>query len=306
LSVEPLSTSNTVEVSRVRHRLAIGVQWIDALTQAEVASGWVSDLEAVGTRPWSQRWDLHPRGRHALRWAGRIASLLARGDADNTAAPPPFPDMDATNFVLRAYGLAGAGLAAYSTDDDPRRFVPRRLSLTPVQSGGRPSLGTGNVRTALVWPGATYPLPSNASAVRGRVQRGASLATAKPAAWARIVVTAPEADPPVFADEEQVGWGHGDDRGEFLVALGPDAVPGGAALPATIPLNVWAFLPAADTFDPDDPLASVPLEFAGTDTTSAVLDGREPPAAYVSQAPVAVTLTPGRVLTMNEADLLFS
>ena len=262
-------------------------------------------MQSIGARPVAQRLDRHPDARHALRHAGRLAAVLKKAAEDKVAVPPPDAASDPTNFVLISWGEAQVSPTGYGTGNDPRRFVPRRLSLTPVQAGGVPTATVGNIRTALLLPGANYPLAGSTTAVRGRIRRGPAPDKLKPVAWARIVITRP-AGAPDFASETRLAWAHGDDRGEFLAALGPGAVPGGADLPATLQLRVWIFLPAADTFDPADPLASLPLEVGGTDATNAVLDGQQPPPAYVGKGPIDISCPLGRVFTMNESDLVFT
>ena len=301
-----LAADNTIAVAHVRHRLALGIEWFDALEAGAVGKGWATELRAVGTRPLEQFFQFHPRGRHALRHAGRLARLLARGAADKVATPPATPAQDPTNFVLRAFGQADQHAMQYSTANDPRRYVPRRLALTPVQTDGVPSASAVNIRQGWLWPGTAYPLPTQASAVRGCVRRGASLAVATPVAWARAVFTRPGPLPANFATETRLGHAHGDDRGEFLAVLGPNAVTGGAALPATIALNAWIFLPPpAPPYDPADPLASLPLEVAGTALLNDVLRGTEVPAGYVRRGPIPVTLPLGKVVGIADADLLF-
>ncbi len=301
----PLTTANTVEVDHIRHRLALGVQWQDALTDLPVDGRWVSELQKIGTRDIVQRLDLHPFARHALRHAGRLAAVLKKAAADKVATPPPDVASDQTNFVLKAWGEAKVSPTGYGTGNDPRRFVPRRLSLTPVQTDGVPTSAKGNVRAALLWPGANYPLAGSTTAVRGRIRRGPTPDKRVPVSWARVVITRP-AGVPNFLTETRLAWAHGDDRGEFLAILGPGAVPGGAALPASLALRVWVFLPPADAFDPADPLASLPLDVAGPDARNAVLDGRQVPTAYLSKGPIDIAPSLGRVFTMNESDLSFT
>lgn len=312
-AVVPLRLEDTVEVSRVGHRLALGVQWLDANMQLPASGVLVTELEALGSRPLAQRLELHPLARHAVRWAGRVGKLLEIAAEEKDNAPPADPADDPTNFVLRCYAQRGLPVDSYRTDQDPRRYVPRRLALTPAQTGGEPPVALDNVRQAWLWPGAAYPLGANATALRGCIRRGADLATADIVPWGRVVVTRPMNihAPPNFAQERQVGWAHGDDRGEFLVLLGADAVPGGAALPVRLPLRVWVFLPPANGFDPDQPLASLPLEQAGGDRVNGVLRGLTPPEDYVRQAAVSLPLPsgagvrPGEVFVMNDDVLLF-
>ena len=85
---EPLRVENTVQVSGVGHRLALGVQWLDALSQSSNSGAWVSKLETIGMRPCPQRFDRHPQSLHALRAAGRLAKLLRAAAADKAATPP--------------------------------------------------------------------------------------------------------------------------------------------------------------------------------------------------------------------------
>ena len=303
--IEPLTVENTVQIASVGHRLAIGIQWIDALSRLSPDGPWTSDLEAIGLRPCPLRFDAHPQGRHALRAAGRLAKLLEIAAKDKVNAPPVSVEADQTNCLLRAFARRSSRVENYSTGNDPRRFVPRRLSLTPVQTAGFPSAGVANIRSAWLWPGSSYPLAANITAIRGRVRRGPSEALAKPVAWARVVITRPGAATPNFATEARLGFAHGDDRGEFLAVLDVGAVPGGAVLPATLKLRVWVFIPPADTFDAADPLASLPLEVAGTDAINDVLRGTQAPSAYLRMNSIDVTLTPGSTLTLDEAQLLF-
>lgn len=303
----PLTLDDTVEVSRVSHRLALGIQWLDALTGMPVAGDWINDLEAVGGRPAGLRFERHAQARQALRDAGGLAKRLRLAAADKLATPPLKVADDPTNFVVRAFARRDARHATYRPDNDPRQYVPRRLSLTPVQNGGVPPSSPANIRTAWLWPGAAYPLAANASGIRGRIRRGASLASARPVAWARVVVTRPGAGPVDFDGETPLAWAHGDDRGEFLVVLGTPAVPGGVVLPATMALRLWVFLPPAGAPEDADPLAGLPLEIAGSDALNDVLRGTAMPAAYVRQPDfVDLTLPPGVLSGVNDADLLFA
>lgn len=310
--MDPLLPDTTTELGRVRHRLALGVQWLDALSRLPAQGRWISELQAIGPRACVQRPELHPQARHALRHAGRLARVLERAAQDKDATPPATPEDDPTNFVLQAWGErqplprgSAATGAGYLTGNDPRRYVPRRLSLTPAQAGGIPSAAPDNVRRALLWPGAGCPVASGTTALRGRVRRGPVPDTARPVAWARLVATRPGPGAPNFATETALGFAHGDDRGEFLLVLGPEAVPGGVVLPATLPLRLWVFLPPADTFDAEHPLASLPLEVAGTAAANAVLDGTAVPAGYLPQAPLDLAPAPGRVFSIPDAELRF-
>ncbi|HEY0823771.1 MAG TPA: hypothetical protein VGD76_08290 [Ramlibacter sp.] len=302
-----LGVANTIPAGNVRHRLGLGIEWFDALSQLPAPRGWTSELRAIGSRPLVQRFEQHPRGRHALRHAGVLVAWLERADEDKQAVPPATPADDPTNVVLYGYGQIHPDVDQYDTGNDPRVFVPRRLALTPVQAGGVPAATRDNIRQAWLWPGAAYPIPSKASAVRGCVRRGASLAAARPVPWARVVFTRPGSGAPNFSTESKLGHAHGDDRGEFLAVFGAGAVTGGAALPAQVNLHAWVFLPpAVPAFKPDDPLASLPLEVAGTDALNDLLRGTAVPPAYVRQSALPFTLTLGKVAVMDDTDLLFA
>lgn len=304
-TIQPLRLEDTVEVSHVSHRLALGVQWADALTRLPASGNLASDLETIGSRACPLRFDLHPQSRHALPYSGRLARILGIAANEKDTTPPATPADDPTRFALRCFARRNPKTGSYSTDNDPRHYVPRRLALIPVQTDGIPTATTGNIRRAWLWPGTAFPLPANTTAIRGHVRRGANLAGAASVAWARVVVTQPGVTPANFSAETQVGWAHGDDRGEFLVVLGAQAIPGGAVLPPAVPLRVWVFLPPSGALNPADPLASLPLEQAGSEAINDVLRGTEAPATYTRQIPVDIILKPGETLVINDAALLF-
>ena len=136
LSHHALRLDETAEVSRLGHRLALGVQWIDALTQqpAEPLAGaaWVGELRAIGARPCVQRLEVHTQGRQALRHAGPYAKLLARAVALG----------DPLGHRVLGHGAREPRAGAYSVANDPRVYVPRQLSLTPVLASGTPPAST--------------------------------------------------------------------------------------------------------------------------------------------------------------------
>lgn len=300
-----LGLDNTHPVSQVTHRLALGVQWIDAVAAQPSGGRWASELTAVGLRPLPQPFDVHPLARHALRHAGRLARVLARAAQDRLDSPPATPAEDPTRLELRAWGHAGAAGGGYRPAEDPRLHVPRRLALLPVLVDGLPAAGVANLRSAWLWPGVRYPLPSGASAVRGRIWRGASLASATPVPWCRLLVTRSVAAPPNPATETALGWGHGDERGEFLVVLGSEAAGGGAALPETLPLRLWVYLPPPGPFNPARPLDSLPQEVAEAADLD-ILQGQRVPAHYLQRGPIELSPAPGRIHQVADSQLLFN
>ena len=292
-----LDEANTRQVGHFGHRLAMGVQWRDALSGLPATGAWLTDLERIGTRPLAQRFSAHAQARHALVHRDRVARLLAAGAHDKLLLPPATPQTDPTNFVLLGHAPGRA-----------RRYVPRRLSLTPVQGGGLPPATLDNIRSAALWPGADGAEPANATVVRGRVRQLNANGVPQPVAWARLTFTRPTLTlpPPVFASEPQVAWAHGDDRGEFMAVLGPAIFNGGAALPASLTLTLWVHLaPLAPAFNPLDPLANLPLEVAGSATSGAVLEGKAPPPGHVRQAGLRFTLMPGTATVLADALLVF-
>lgn len=300
MAVSALQMETTTERSRVRHRLALGVQWIDAVAQlpavAAPPAAWRCELEAVAGRPLKLPFEGHTQGRHALRHDGRFRRWLEHAVAEG----------DALDCHLRGHGLRDAR-HPYTPANDPRVHVPRRLSLLPAMADGAPLASMANARTVWLWPGAAYPLPATATAVRGRLMRDMGAGRTAPIPWARLLITRPGNGAPNVATEVPLAWAHGDDRGEFVAVLGASAVPGGAALPAQVAVHLWVWLPPAATpFDPADPLASLPLENGGADALNAVLKGQAPPPGYVLQTVRPLPLSWGQVRSVADAELLFA
>jgi hypothetical protein len=296
VAIRLLLLEDTVPAERVGHRLALGVQFLDSLNRLPVDGPLTCDLDAIGARPLPQRCEAHSQGRQALRHSGRLAKLLAR--AVDLA--------ESTSFKLRGYGRRDPRSEGYTLANDPRHYVPRRLALTPVLVDGVPPASRDNIRQAWLWPGAAYPVPANATALRGRVQHGPDLDHAAAVPWSRLVVTHPGPGPANFATETKVAWGHGDDRGEFLILLGAAAVPGGVLLPASLDLRLWVFLPPPGVeLDPADPLSSLPLEDGGTAALNEVLRGTAIPPGYLQQAAIDLSVKPGGISSIAEATLLY-
>lgn len=154
-------------------------------------------------------------------------------------------------FVL----LGGAGarpgeLVLRLTEPGGRGLVPRRVRVTVPAPGGDP-----NRYPVGLFPGASASWPSRATVVRGRVVT----AGAAPVRWTRVQA--------VDDTGEDVGWAHGDDRGEFVllvtpaehaVALADDPFPVLITVTAAVPP------PAPDPGDPlrpaVDPLWDLPVE----------------------------------------------
>lgn len=294
----PLHPALTREVAHVRHRLALGLTLLDAQA-GQPAGGMSCRLEALGDRSLSQTLAAHDHGRHALLLRDYAARVMTRAASDKTSMPPPLAADDPTRLLISIAAGRGAS-STWHAQDDPRRYVPRRLALIPQLDGLQPAGGWVNIREVGLWPGARWPLPANATAVRGRIRSGPDADSLAPVAWARVTLTRP-ADPLAAADfdnEAVVGWAHGDDRGEFLAVLGSELLPGGAVLPASVTVRLWVFLPPAG--GSDNAFDQLPIEIAGSDLHNAVLAGTAAPPGYVRQAAVTRILSPGEVSTIHD------
>jgi hypothetical protein len=174
--------------------------------------------------------------------------------------------------------------------EDRRQFVPRRFTIplhTRATADGFPA--GDRVRRPFLFPGAAYELDSCATGIRGRVLRAG-----KPMRWARVEAVLPGGGP-------IVGRAHGDDRGEFLLVIGPNAIPVGDLVnpltlhvtvygPAAIPVPVPANLPSLD------PLWDLPLETppvpGAPDTIST---GETLPVNYTASIAVNIDFTLGEL-----------
>ncbi|MFI9386618.1 hypothetical protein [Kutzneria sp. NPDC052558] len=207
----------------VRHRLALGVEALDATTRTLAGSG----LTAVRETPRGQvALDSDDNGRFKLRHGPGVG----------------------TNVVLRL-------------DDPNRRFVPRRFSIPlwtlaevlPVDqdppTGPYIPVASRLLRPWLL-PGSAYRATRGSTALRGRVVRDGG----RPARWARLNA--------LGAKGELLGWTHCDDRGEFFLLIGSaGALPPPA--PDTLDVDLVVTAPAtATTPDPADRLTDLVVEAA--------------------------------------------
>ena len=181
-----------------------------------------------------------------------------------------------------------------------RRIVPRRVRVTisseatVLAAEADPALPPHPQwrRTFPLWcfPGADAPLPSRSTVLRGLVVRqpGGAGTPLLPVRWARV-----RARNSAGAD---VGWAHGDDRGEFVLVV--HAADGDVVVPTdpvAVDLTVGAVLPppAPDVADPAravvDPLWDLPLETLTLDADPAAqtsLTGRRFLPAQVQRVPL--------------------
>jgi len=174
--------------------------------------------------------------------------------------------------------------------EDLRQFVPRRFTIplhTQATVDGFPI--ADRVRRPFLFPGAAYDVDSCATGMRGRVIRGG-----KPMRWARIEAV-------LVSSGKVVARAHGDDRGEFLLVVGSDAVPIGD-LPKPLTLRVTVFGPAVIPVPvpPDlplsDPLWDLPLETPpAPGAPDPVSTGQQLPANYTANTVVDVDFNLGEL-----------
>lgn len=275
-----MSQQDTIETSvgpvPVLHRLALGLVARDGVTSRGVAHG----LRAG----WEPHPRLLPRGRPG--WWPCVDLEGLGGGRFRLRAAPARPDI----VVVRLY-------------DPARRYVPRRLEVTLWPYAALVVQPPGNdvpvaSRTLPVWlaPGAAYPLPRGATAVRGRVVRDGS-----PARWARVVAIGP--------GNAVLGRAQVDDRGEFLLLLADtNQNPVQSTVGVDLRVRGPAGPPALHDRDGDllgdlvaEPVVRPANPPAPGDLDNPVLRGVTPPPGYVANAApdVHVTVNVGEELVLR-------
>ncbi|MFF7933688.1 hypothetical protein [Streptomyces sp. NPDC007940] len=272
--------------SLVLHRLALGVEVVDAVT------GRVVDVPVQVARE-------VPR---ALRRRQPVVALPLEASGTGRyrlrhdlrhGPPPPQP------LVVRV-------------DDPRRRFVPRRLAVplwtlpeieAAETAGGHVPVRARLLRPRLL-PGSAYALPHGTTGLRGQVHH-----IGRPLPWARV-----EARIGPDGDEQVVGRAHGDERGEFLLIV-TTLGDLDRSLPDEVDLRVVVLgpnpvAPAAGADDqeedngeqptgpPAEPVPRTPDRPppADTDLDTPLLRGEIPPPGYrESSVGRRITVTVGRV-----------
>lgn len=244
-----MTISTTVGPAVVLHRLALGVETLDATTGRltnvtlqvgrEVSDGVIRPLPASGP------------GRYKLNQVPALPQAIR----------------------LRI-------------DDPARRVVPRRFDLTlwpsaAIQavddtppSGGYVPVASRMLRPWLL-PGPARLLPRGTTALRGRITRAGI-----PVRWARIVA--------YVATTVQVGWAHADDRGEFLLVISDSGTAPPVDDTIDVELAVTAASPAPGPTQSDDRLADLVVEAVPrsaappgpTDIDNDLVRGLATPARY--------------------------
>ncbi len=277
----------TVGTADVLHRLALAVETVDAVTARPVR---VRTGREVPPR-------LRPPGADAS-WPCLDLESNGRGRA-----------------VLR-HGWSVPGAVTVRLVDPARRFVPRRVrvplwTLAEVEAVEAPPPAAGSyvpTRSRLLrpWllPGAGYPLPRGTTAVRGRLTLGGA-----PVRWARVVARGP--------GNARVGWGHGDERGEFVVVVagtGTLAPPAPSTMGVSLtftapPQSVPTGPPPADDYTDlvveAEPRSAAPP--AAADLVNDLLRGLAVPPGYApSSAPATQVVVDVGSVTTLPTDIAFT
>ena len=231
-------------------RVALGLEPLDSERRMRVAHPIVVTFDAAPpgrARPPVER---HDSCLYVLRYfessEDRVEMNISEASGKYGTRRVGFPILPSSTVALRF-------------DDPARRFVPRRLSfplLTAAVADAAPFTPGLRIRRPALFPGAAYDVSGSATGLRGRVLRGG-----EPVRWARIEATIP-------GTAVVVGRAHGDDRGEFLLLLAPNASPLGDLEDDKLEIRVTAFartpapVPADPTVPELDPLWDLPLEVA--------------------------------------------
>lgn len=191
--------------------------------------------------------------------------------------------------------------------DDARTYVPRRLrvplrTLTEVLDDEAAEVADylqGRVRQVTLFAGAAYPCHSTASGLYGRVLRNG-----EPLRWAYVSARLPGGAP--------VAMARGDDRGEFLLVLPPEAAPASdltTSLDIEISIAGPALVPVSPALAQQDEFWDLPLEqVPPAGVVDEVSSGAAVPEGYVTALSTVRTVpfVVGRLLTgRDEPDFNF-
>lgn len=201
-----LLISAGAEMSRVQHRLGVGMQLLDQLTGRALLAPLRVRLLAIGTVRHELALQPKGNGRYSLADAGEFARLWS------AAAAPRMLDL----LVHEARG----GQALPPEAELPHAHGPRRVSALLLEAGGRPAPRRENLLQLALMPGPAYPFLGGATLLRGRVQRQTADGP-QPARWARLVA---------FKNGRLLGSTQADERGDYALLL---RYPPGLLAPAT-------------------------------------------------------------------------
>lgn len=192
--------------------------------------------------------------------------------------------------------------------DPTRRFVPRRLSIpAPSLSDVDADERAPRACRPALYPGAAYGVGAGATVVRGTVR----WADGRPVQWARAAartatpIEVHDDDGTVSFIQPVLGRAHGDDRGEFLLVIGPLPTDEAVATSSTVAVELHvAARPEPAAGDPvdspfgsrDDPLWHLPVEVVDSlDPGDDVAAGTVLPAGSTAGVLVQLTCRRGAV-----------
>lgn len=273
----PFVITTSVGPAEVLHRLALGVEPRDAVTQGPVASAVrVGQEVPAHMRPGAGRFEGH--------WP------CLDFETNGTARFKLRHQIGGPNRIKVNPGGAAPTITV-RIEDLGRRFVPRRFRIplwtrreleradnTPPT--GQYVLMASRLLRPFLFPGATYTVPRGTTAIRGRVVSSSG----RVVRWPRIFAEGPGNVP--------VGAAHGDERGEFLLVvtnLGTTPPPVPSAV--DVDLDIFARAPAP-AVDPEDRLADLVVENqarssvppTSTNLDNDVLRGVAIPPGYVASS----------------------
>lgn len=210
-------------------------------------------------------------------------------------------------FTARDFAARGAPVRLDVRLIDPsRRYVPRRLSipvpsLADVLAADKAHDIDPTVPLAprgcrpLLFPGADYGTQAGATIIKGRATWGPG---GPPVQWARIEATADGVGQP------RPWRAHGDDRGEFLLVIGPLQLVQAQQASLTVDVDVVVYgrpVPPPDTpvdspaQSRSDPLWHLPVErLAMLDPSDPVATGEVLPPGYTATASRVLTCRRGQ------------
>ncbi|MGH3824082.1 MAG: hypothetical protein ACRDRA_14820 [Pseudonocardiaceae bacterium] len=253
---------------QVLHRLALGVEPIDALRRLPIGPRVRVGREVT---------QLHGRRR-----AGGVLDPLAR------RTDLPLETNGTGRFKLR-HGDGVGAMVLIRIDDPTRGYVPRRFevplwTLAEVEAPAGPYIPVRSrlLRPSLL-PGSAYPAPRGTTGVRGSMVRNG-----QPVRWPRVEALGPGG--------LVVGRAHGDERGEFLlIVTGTGSVT--PPPPATLDIQLLMYGPAGEPPDPAlEPVTRSSAPPLPSDLDNPLLRGESIPIGYtVSSASPTVTVPIGEL-----------
>ncbi len=291
-----LAVSLGPELARVQHRLALGVQCVEALTGRPLLAPLRLTLLRLG--PLEAGLELQPKGggRYSLVDTGRFAVLWNRCTEPGRTLP--------RGVDLLAH--EGPPRVPLRESEQPHQHGPRRVAMTLAETvppapdplfRPRPLPGRDNLLTLRLFPGPNYPHAGGGTLLRGRVRLGTNEADAKPARWARLVA---------MKGASLLGCTQADERGEFALLL---RYPAGLLAPATphasdgqIDLHVAARRTPPAHVTAFDDLSPEPAAVVAADANPLA----ELPASYDRRVAVQRTLVFGRTHSGADFDFLLA